>query len=396
MADSTAQNSLGQLFVDIGIGGLGKTLKALNSVSASFLLAKKGAEEFTKPIVDFSKKGGAMITGLDKINAVTGISINQLQKLKVWSKLSNVDFGMFVNQLQTMQQNLLDIRLGQGDTRGWSLLGIDPNSLDYTKPQEALNAIKKRVLELDEAQGKLALSMLGFSPELLYAWKQQNDEVDNSLILTEKETEELRKQQKEWNELGVVWEQSMMKFLAQTPEVHEVLQTLSSTIKEVFQYISENKDDFHQLVKDLVWLIKNIIKIPKFLHKAAEVRGQVLGHLLYDEVGFSPYNSMYTNPNLKSVGQIKKEKRQAAQTRYENEMLANMGLSRVDSPDIPAIPKTNGIASSSIMNKTSNKTIYLYNTQNITGQDAVEIGDETMAQLQQAYNLAEYQFQPNL
>ena len=41
MTNSTAQNKLGELFVDIGVGGLGKTLKALNSVSASFLLTAR-------------------------------------------------------------------------------------------------------------------------------------------------------------------------------------------------------------------------------------------------------------------------------------------------------------------------------------------------------------------
>ncbi|MBQ2285319.1 MAG: hypothetical protein II244_06610, partial [Clostridia bacterium] len=67
-----AQNNLGQLFVDIGVGGLGQTLKALNSVSASFLLTKNAATQAIKPFIDMGKQAANSAVGIGKMAAALG------------------------------------------------------------------------------------------------------------------------------------------------------------------------------------------------------------------------------------------------------------------------------------------------------------------------------------
>ena len=187
---SGASHELGNLFVDIGSSGLGSLLKGLNSLSATFLLSKNAAQQFTKPIVDLSKNAGKGIVGLEKINAVTGLTISQLQELQMWSKQNNVDFGSYISQIGNFQQNLLDIAMGKGgNIKGFSLLGLDPRQMDYKKPLEALQTIKKRVQQLDEATGALALKELGLSSDLLYAWKREENQINKKLILNAQEQE---------------------------------------------------------------------------------------------------------------------------------------------------------------------------------------------------------------
>ncbi len=82
MADSgAAQNKLGELFVDIGVGGLGKTLKALNSVSASFLLTKNAATQAVKPIIDVGKRTMGMAVDVGKLGSTLGLAYKDAYKL---------------------------------------------------------------------------------------------------------------------------------------------------------------------------------------------------------------------------------------------------------------------------------------------------------------------------
>ena len=105
MADnkSGASHELGNLFVDIGSSGLGTLLKGLNSLSATFMLTKNAAQQFTKPIMDMSKNAGQGLVGLQKINAVTGLTIEQLQELQLWAKANSVDFGNYISQISNFQ-----------------------------------------------------------------------------------------------------------------------------------------------------------------------------------------------------------------------------------------------------------------------------------------------------
>lgn len=230
---STAQNKLGELFVDIGVGGLGKFLKGMNSVSATFLLGKNAAEQFTKPIIDLSKNAGKGIVGFEKINSVTGLTISQLQELSLWSKKNNIDFNGFISQVSGLQQNLLNIAMGQGgNIKGFSLLGIDPRSLNYKQPLEALDKIKQRVQQLDEATASLALTELGLDSSLLYAWNHEENRMDKRLLLNEQEIQSLQKQNDAWNNLGVTVEAIFTKWIANQGWISNGLNELTNSTED--------------------------------------------------------------------------------------------------------------------------------------------------------------------
>lgn len=235
MADnkSGASHELGNLFVDIGSSGLGSLLKGLNSLSATFMLTKNAAQQFTKPIMDMSKNAGKGLVGLQKINAVTGLTIEQLQELKLWANANSVDFGNYINQISNFQQNLLDIAMGRGNVTGFALLGLNPRDMDYKKPVEALEKIKKRVLQLDEATGALALRELGLSADLLYQWKCKEVQINKNLILNKQEQQSISEQNDAWQKLGATWEAATTKLIAKLPIIATWLNKLSDKIAQM-------------------------------------------------------------------------------------------------------------------------------------------------------------------
>lgn len=249
-SNATAQNKMGELYVDFGTKGLGGLLSGLNGVKAQFLLTKTAAEQAIKPLVGLSKNAAGDATALMKLNAVTGLSVRQLQDLKIWSDLNNVSFGELANQIQTMQRNLLDIRLGRGDVSGYQLLGIDPSSLDYRKPMEAFNLIRQRVQQVDEATGALALRQLGFSEDLLYAFKQNNNEFDARLKLNQKEINSLNEQQAAWNRLSATWKQAQDKFISNQKWIVDLLDKTTGFLETINVLTSGTNEQKYGVITD--------------------------------------------------------------------------------------------------------------------------------------------------
>lgn len=250
-SNASAQNKMGELYVDFGTKGLGGLLSGLNGVKAQFLLTKTAAEQAIKPLVGMSKGAAGSVTEFNKINAVTGLTISQLQDLKVWSELNNVSFGELTNQLKSMQQNLLDIRLGRGDVSGYQLLGIDPSQLDYRNPMQAFAKIRERVQQVDEATGALALRQLGFSEDLLYAFKQNNNEIDKRLFLNNKEIQSLNEQQRAWNRLGATWNQAQQKFIANQRWIVDLLDKTTGFLNTVNSLTSGTTEQKYEAIQGI-------------------------------------------------------------------------------------------------------------------------------------------------
>ena len=273
---SAAQSKLGELFVDIGSSGLGGLLKNLNSLSASFLLTKNAAQQFTKPIIDMSKNAGRGIVGLEKLNAITGMTIEQLQALKMWSAENSVDFDSYINQIANFQQNLLEIAMGKGgNIKGFSLLGIDPRSLDPHKPLEALEIIKKKVLQLDEVTGTLALKELGLDSQFQFIWRRKESQLSKNLLLNKEEQENLKEQNTLWNRLGVTLESILNKWIGQQTWINTLL-------KQSIDYLNQG----HPVLDDISNIFKQMAKWVLFISKG--------WHSIID--GVIRYKNFTTNP----------------------------------------------------------------------------------------------------
>lgn len=248
-----AKSEAGQLFLDFGATGLGKLVKGLNTLSASFLLTKNGAEQALKPIISMSQNAAKSVTNWDKLNTVTGISIKQLQRMQAWCELNNVSFGDMMGQVQALQKNLYLLKKGQGgNIAGFSLLGIDPNSLDINAPIQALDTILARVSQLAKTQPAIAanaLEELGLSRDLLYAYKQQNTAIDERLMLNDAEINSLKEQQTGWNTLKVTTSSALEKFIADQSWLNQAFIVFGNLLINAVLKIGDLKDRFDEFVQ---------------------------------------------------------------------------------------------------------------------------------------------------
>lgn len=266
MTEAQAQNKLGELFVDIGVGGLGKTLKALNSVSASFLLTKNAATQALKPIADMSKQGAALSVAYDKISAATGIGFEKIQEIRNWAKLNNVEFNGFIGTLQSLQQEILAFQKGTSTNGAWSILGINPSELNFEKPLEALEVIQSRLKQLKEPARVDALNMLGLPQDLSYSLMKNDTplmkDIENAqkgiLKLTQEEKQRLEEQNEAWNKFNLNWENGKNKLIANTDAVSVGLDYLNEKIIDTADGISGGLNWYTKKIAELGQIIGGV------------------------------------------------------------------------------------------------------------------------------------------
>lgn len=343
MAEAQAQNKLGELFVDLGVGGLGKTLKALNSVSASFLLTKNAATQALSPIVNMSKQGANLVTAFDKINAVTGISIDKLQKMRNWAKLNNVSFEGFEASLENVQQSLMDIRLGKGLNKGYQLLGIEAWQLDPKNPLKALDLIQSKLKQVDEVTGAAALRELGMNKDLLYTFKQANlpisQAIDQTKLteLTQDEIKRLQDQQTAWNKFDVQMENSRGKLIANVDAVSTGLNFLSENIEPLTQ----------KTINGLNWYTEQIAKLGR---KIGEIKGYKGGN----QVNYSSVQQ-YEEITGKVNKMLEEEGKKFRNGQPNHSVQSVTGAEPINTPaELPPLPSVVPTASSSIDTKNVN------------------------------------------
>lgn len=258
---SGAQSELGHLFVDIGSIGLGGLIKGLNSLNASFLLAQKGAENFIKPIFNMSKNAAQGVVGLDKISSVMGLTVEELQRLQVWSKLNNVSFGDFIGQLQNAQQKIMDVRTGMAEApAGLARLGLNMFDFDAHDPISFLNQIMAKVSQLDNVTAAAALRWLGLSEDLLYTWQQGNQKFDERLLLNEQELNALRKQQSAWNTLSLTVQKGFAKWISQQEWLNTGLEETANNTDLIYKGINILGTGVKNLGISFKWLYDRAIK----------------------------------------------------------------------------------------------------------------------------------------
>ena len=282
----TAQNKAGELFIDLGVKGLGKMLKSLNSVSASFLLTKNAAQQALKPIQNMTTQALNTVVGWDKLNAVMGLSLKELQDINIFSKLNNVDFNQYIGQIKSAQQRLIDIQTGMSnDVQGFAMLGLNPRDFSARNPLQLLEAIKNRVQQLDEVTGAAALRWFGFSEDLLYVWKQQNTTFNERLKLNDREMENLKEQQKGWNSLSATWTAAQSKFIANQTWVNDLLKKTTEWLAGMHPHLENILKNFVKWLEEEHPLLTNFLTSLEWLTTtSAKEKGQQLKDFFMDDV----------------------------------------------------------------------------------------------------------------
>ena len=280
-----AKSEAGQLFLDFGATGLGKLMKGLNSLSASFLLTKNAAQQAINPLVGLSKKTSQTIVNYDKLTAVSGVLQSRWRDLDKFAQLNNTSFEMLSGQVLSLQQRLVDLRVnGKGTLNMLSNLGVDVQNLDLKNPLAALKQIMAQVRTLSPETAAWALNALGLNQELLYTFQQTNTKLDDRLKLSDKEMQSLRDQNDGWNTLKVNAGSALEKFIADQSWLNQAFIVFGNLLTEAILKIGDLKDRFDDFVQSEGF--KTFVEDLPVIMKATKTVGKVIA---------APYKWIYHN-----------------------------------------------------------------------------------------------------
>ena len=215
MADNAtgqAQNKLGQLFVDIGVGGLGQTLKALNSVSATFLLTKTAATQAIKPFVEMGKQATNNAVSIAKMGAALGTTLVDAQKLTWYLRQNNLSESLAgdLGSLSQMFTRIRKSRSGLNEQMSITMgeLGLDWQNYDgsaesmFQFVKDVQQKIKERNIPANLA--KMYLQDLGLgNSEWFYALQKGDFDLSKSKAIKDSDMQALIEAKEKANETAM-------------------------------------------------------------------------------------------------------------------------------------------------------------------------------------------------
>lgn len=234
--------SLGELFLKIGVkadkaavdrfaGGV-KTLRSnLLGVQAAALAASVGVERF----VNSALKG---VTALQNLNNQTGLSIAELQKWQQAGQLSNLALSadQIANSIASVQKNLAQIRIGQGNLAPFQLLGIDVAGQDAFS---VLEQLRSSIQGLDPAIATNLISQIGLTPDFINLLKLSRKEFDllgENVFLNGKQRADIDK-------VGTSIKALTLRFKALKDQaVAKLAPELNLLVQKFFKYLKDNGD----------------------------------------------------------------------------------------------------------------------------------------------------------
>lgn len=240
MADTpgTAQNKMGELFVDFGFKGGKELLSALNGISANFSGAKKAAEAFITPFKNVTMEAGRGAIAWEKWSKMTGFSRSFIADVEAWAKINDVDFSGFMNQFYKLQQMLTSVKLGQSPLPTWWVQMGLPSAQEIDTSEQGMRklfgTIYSKLQQIkDPATKALITSELGLSPEILYSFSRMNELQKDTVSLTDNEIQNLEDLRTTWKKLGVTAEYSLDKILSKNKLVIDGLKFLTDFLREL-------------------------------------------------------------------------------------------------------------------------------------------------------------------
>lgn len=230
---SGAKNEMGKLFVDIGIGGLGKALKSLNSVSASFLLGKNAAMQFAQTISQPFKEAGKGAIEIGKMSnalATTGI---EFQKLSLYLKNHGLSDAL-LGDVSKLQQIFYDLSQGFSNLDGSMAVGLAQAGLDPKKYKGTFEDTMRMLDDLQKATANMSLEkrnqilrQIGISSDWGYLW-DKGGRAGDYLTISDEEIQKLQSMQEAIESAKNSLETLMTKYLAKmSPAIEDVANWLT-------------------------------------------------------------------------------------------------------------------------------------------------------------------------
>lgn len=182
-----------------------KQKNALDEQKKAMLGVVKGIGAFVAGITIAYTAVDRMVNSLASANArmiafqrQTGISFASLNKYASASAMVNYNSSpeQVANTMQTLAQNLYDIRMGRGDISPYQELsfvgGKSFNPLGLTVEQ-LIESVREAIKGVNDVQATNIITRMGFSPDDLLMLRMTREEFEkiNDLFLTPKEREQM-------------------------------------------------------------------------------------------------------------------------------------------------------------------------------------------------------------
>ena len=259
--------SIGELFIELGVKADTGTLKNVQSqvkgLRTNLLLV--GAA-FTGAIVDLDRFVNSALKGvvaLQNLNNQTGLSIEKLQNFQQAGQLSNLALSadQIAQSIGSLQKNLAQIKIGQGDIAPFQLLGIDPTSQDAFG---VIDQLRESIKGIDPAIATNLVSQLGLSPEFINILKLSRKEFE----LLSENTFLNPKQRANIDKLGTSIKAVSLRFKAlKDQSIAKLAPQLTEITQEFFKWLKDNGDK----------IVQTISSIAKGIAKFAEGIGRAVG-----------------------------------------------------------------------------------------------------------------------
>ena len=227
-----AKNELGKLFVDIGINGVGKVLKGLNSVSATFLLGKNAANQFVQSIAQPFKEAGNSAVGIGKMSNALATSSMEYQKLAMYLKRYNLSEDL-LGDVSKLEQTFYDLSQGFANLQGSLAVGLGQaglNAKDYKGTFEdtmkMLDDLQKATAGMTKNKRNQILRQIGISSDWGYLFDKGGRAGDYLTISDEaiKTNQSLAESMSNLrNTLENLWQETLSKMAPAIIKISDIL-----------------------------------------------------------------------------------------------------------------------------------------------------------------------------
>lgn len=380
-----AQSKLGELFVDIGVGGAGKALKTLNSISASFLLTKNAAVQMAKPIVNTVKQTMGMAVDVGKIGSTLGIAYKDAYKLQYYFKHMNLNPGLVGDIEKISEQfNLVGRGLAgisKEQAVAFQTLGMDWHDYiggGYEKTLKFFKDLQEKSSKVNRTTASTALQGMGVSNEWLYAFDRGGFDLSDALSISNEKIDSAIQASEDLNAAQLQLENALQELtITITPYVSEYAPKLASAIGKygpkvanaMEKYLPSIMESLKNLAKSLGWLARKKKKAEDWWND--EITGMHDIHI----------PGLSSNPSFNSRDDSYYLRLLKAETPEEIEKIREEYLNRYKKKPTPpkttpssATPSNMVFPSPNIFNPISGP---INITNNITGANASEIARKT-------------------
>lgn len=215
-----AKSEAGQLFIDFGSTGLGTLIKGLNSISASFLLAKNAAKQMSDMIIKPAQEAGNTAVNIGKIASALGTSYKEVQKMQMYLKSKSASEDL-INDIANVKTIIQDVQTGFADLPAGVSVALSRTGHNITEYSESFEDILRLFDDIREATNSMdadarnqILRQLGISSEWGYLWDRGDFNIREASLISDEAIEKNIEASEAMAQLAVTTENLKIELVA--------------------------------------------------------------------------------------------------------------------------------------------------------------------------------------